>query len=76
MDVLLKQLDQSGLGLTISGLNAGCAAYADDIRAVSNGMKYLQCQARLILEFWESNAVKLNASKTEVVTLSALLLLT
>ncbi len=33
MDVLLKQLEQSGLGLTISGLNAGCAAHADDIRA-------------------------------------------
>ncbi len=35
-------------------------------------MDDLQCQARLIQEFGESNAVKLNASKTEVVKFSAL----
>ncbi len=27
---------ESGLGLTIAGLDAGCAAHADDIRAVSS----------------------------------------
>ncbi len=62
MDVLLEQ---SSLGLTNSG-------HADDICAVSNGMEDLQCHTRMIQEFGDSNAVKLNASKTEVVKFSAL----
>ncbi len=40
------------------------------VQSVANGLEDLQCQARLIQEFGGNNAVRLNAYKTEVVTLS------
>ena len=69
-DSLLQQLEHSGSGLAISGLDAGCGAYAADIRAAINSMTDLQTQGRLIQEFTQTNDVKLNASKTEIVKFS------
>ena len=38
MDSLLSYLESSGLGLSVSGLNVGSSAHADDIRAASIGI--------------------------------------
>ena len=60
----------SPAGLAISGLDTGCAAHADDIRAASNSITDLQTQGRLIQVFTKTNGVKCNAYKTEIVKFS------
>ena len=70
MDTLLYQLHLSGHGLSMNGLTISSAAHADDIRSVSTTIDDLQSQGKLIEQFAQNNAVKLNASKTELVSFS------
>ena len=70
MDTLLYQLHISGHGLSMNGLAISSAAHADDIRSVSTTIDDLQSQGKLIEQFAQNNAVKLNASKTELVSFS------
>ena len=54
----------------MNGLTIGSAAHADDIRSVSTTIDDLQSQGKLIEQFAQNNAVKLNTSKTELVSFS------
>ena len=64
---LLSFLESSGQGLTLRGLNVGCSAHADDVRAASLSLTSAQTQQVLIDAFCEVNSLKLNAIKTEVI---------
>ena len=70
MDTLLYQLHLSGHGLSMNGLTISSAAHADDIRSVNTTIDDLQSQGKLIEQFVQNNAVKLNTSKTELVSFS------
>ena len=65
MDSLLSFLESSGQGLTLSGLNVGDSAHADDVRAASISVAAAQIQVQLIHSFCKANSLKLNANKTE-----------
>ena len=67
VDSLLNFLESSGQGLTISGLNVGNFAHADDIRTASISVSAAQMQGKLIDSFSTANCLKLNANKTELV---------
>ena len=67
MDSLLSFLESSGHGLTISGLNVGNSAHADDIRAASISIDAAQIQAKLVDSFSAANSLKLNSDKTELI---------
>ena len=71
MDSLLRLLENSGQGLTISGLNVGSSAHADDVRAACNSIAGLQTQANLIASFCDANDLSLNANKTELIKFSS-----
>ena len=44
MDSLLSYLESSGQGLTLRGMNVGCSAHADDVRAASLSLISAQTQ--------------------------------
>ena len=67
MDSLLSYLESSGQGLTLRGMNVGCSAHADDVRAASLSLTSAQTQGDLINAFCKANSLKLNASKTELI---------
>jgi hypothetical protein len=67
VDSLLKNLDATGQGLCISGLDLGASAHADDIRAISNFPEAAEIQGRCIGAFCTANSLTLNTSKTEAV---------
>ena len=71
MDSLLRLLENSGQGLTISGLNVGSSAHADHVRAACNSIAGLQTQANLIASFCDANDLSLNANKTELIKFSS-----
>ena len=70
VDSLLKNLDATGQGLCISGLDLGASVHdADDIRAISNSPEAAEIQGRCIGAFCTANSFTLNTgtSKTEAV---------
>ena len=67
IDSLLSNLDSSGQGLTVLGLNVGCSAHAEDVRAASSSIDGTQIQGMLITSYCHTNNLKLNAGKTELV---------
>ena len=67
MDSLLSFLESSGHGLTISGLNVGNSAHADDIRAASISIDAAKIQGKLVDSFSAANSLKLNSDKTELI---------
>ena len=67
MDSLLSYLESSGQGLTLRGMNVGCSAHADDVRAANLSLTSAQTQGDLINAFCKANSLKLNASKTELI---------
>ena len=69
VDSLLKNLDATGQGLCISGLDLGASAHADDIRAISNFPEAAEIQGRCIGAFCTANSLTLNTSKTELLHL-------
>ena len=67
IDSLLSFLESSGQGLTLLGLNVGCSAHADDVRAACLSLSSAQTQGDFIDAFCKANSLKLNTGKTEVI---------
>ena len=67
MDPLLRQLQASGLGLTINKYYAGGYMHADDIRTIATSEETLTRQIALVKTFAEENLLKLNINKCEIV---------
>ncbi len=70
MDPLLKQLQTSGLGLTVNRYYAGGFLHADDIRTLATSEESLQSEVALVKAFAEENLLRLNVSKCEIVLFS------
>ena len=70
MDPLLKQLQASGVGLTINKFNAGGFLHADNVRTLATSEESLQCLVALVRAFADENLLKLNVSKCEIVLFS------
>ena len=70
MDPLLKQLQTSGLGLSVNRYYAGGFLHADDIRTLATSEDSLQRQVGLVKAFAEENLLRLNVSKCEIVLFS------
>ena len=70
MDPLLRQLQASGLGLTINKYYAGGYMHADDIRTLATSEETLTRQIALVKTFAEENLLKLNTNKCEIVVFS------
>ena len=70
MDRLLRQLQASGLGLTINTYYAGGYMHADDIRTLATSEETLTRQIALVKKNAEENLLKLNTNKCEIVVLS------
>ena len=67
MDPLLKQLEVSGLGVSVKNFYAGGFLHADDIRTLATSIDSLNVQVALIKKFAENNFLKLNVQEYEVV---------
>ena len=70
MDPLLRQLQVSGVGLSINSFYAGGFLHADDIRTLATSETFLKCQVEMVKEFADQNLLKLNVSKCEIVVFS------
>ncbi len=55
MDPLLRQLQASGLGLTVNEFYAGGFLHADDIRTLATSEASLQAQVGIVNEFVRKN---------------------
>ena len=71
MDPLLRQLQASGVGLTVNNFYAGGFLHADDVRTLATSEESLQCQVALVKAFAEENLLKLNVSKCKIVLFSS-----
>ena len=67
MDLLLRELQASGLGLSINNFYAGGFLHADDVRTLASSKESLEAQVAMVKEFTERNFLKLNVGKCEVV---------
>ena len=70
MDPLLRQLQVSGVGLSINNFYAGGFLHADDIRTLATSEASLSHQIELVKVFADQNLLKLNISKCEIVLFS------
>ncbi len=70
MDPLLRQLQASGLGLTVNRFYAGGFLHADDIRTLATSEESLQRQVALVKAFAEENLLRLNVNRCEIVLFS------
>ncbi len=70
MDPLLRQLQASGLGLTVNRFYAGGFLHADDIRTLATSEESLQRQVAPVKAFAEENLLRLNVNKCEIVLFS------
>ena len=70
MDPFLRQLQASGLGLSISNFYAGGFLHADDVRTLDSSRASLEAEATMVEKFAEQNFLSLNAGKCEVVDFS------
>ena len=68
MDPLLKEMQGSGLGLSINGLPVGSNAHADDIRAITNSWDNLEALIQMVQRYITRNGLKLNVEKCEILT--------
>ena len=67
MDPLLKALESSRLGLSVNNHFAGAFIHADDFRTLCTSMDTLNQQMSFVKQFTESNFLKLNVAKCEIV---------
>ena len=67
LDPLLRELQASGLGLSINNFYAGGFLHADDVRTLASSKESLEAQVAMVKEFAERNFLKLNVGKCEVV---------
>ena len=70
MDPLLRQLQASGVGLSVNRYYAGGYLHADDIRTLATSEESLQRQVALVKAFADENFLRLNLSKCEIVMFS------
>lgn len=70
MDPLLRQLQVSGVGLSINNFYAGGFLHADDIRTLATSEASLRHQIELVKVFADQNLLKLNISNCELVLFS------
>ena len=67
---LLEHLKSTGQGISVSGLEVGSTAHADDIRAASCSVDGIQLLGQCVNTFACANSLKLNSGKTELVHFS------
>ena len=67
MDLLLRQLQASDVGLSVNNFYAGGFLHGDHIRTLANREKSLKYQAELVKELADQNLLKLNVTKCEIV---------
>jgi len=67
VDSLLSFLESSGHGITISGLNVGNSAHAEDFRPARISIDAAQIQVKLVDSFSAANSLKLNTDKTQLI---------
>ena len=65
IDSLLRNLELSGQGLSLYGLDVGASAHADDSHAASNCITSAEQQGQCVTAFCAANHLRLNPSKTE-----------
>ena len=70
LDPLLRELQASGLGLSINNFYAGGFLHADDVRTLATSKESLEAQVALVKKFAEMNFLKLNVDKCEIVMFS------
>ena len=70
MDPLLRQLQASGVGLSVNNFYAGGFLHVDDIRTLATSDVSLRYQINLVKTFADHNLLKLNGSKCEIVLFS------
>ena len=71
IDPLLKVLESNCLGPELNGHYFGAFAHCDDIRTICSSRDTLDKQITSVEKFVDDNALVLNASKCEVVVISA-----
>ena len=72
MDPLLKNLEESGFGLSLYDYYAGGYLHADDTRTLATSCDSLEKQASVVSDFVEKNFLRLNRKKCEVVSFTIL----
>ena len=70
MDILLKQLRESGHGLHIRGTYMGGAIHADDLRMTATSSDSVTKQDKVIKSFASDSCLRLSTSKFEAVKIS------
>ena len=63
MDPLLKQLEKSGIGLSVNNFYAGGLIHADDIRTLASNIDSLTSQVSMVKDFASMNFLQLNIQK-------------
>ena len=66
MDPLLKQLEESGVGLSINNCYLGGFQHADDIHTLATSAESLEAQVNSVKSFIAKHFLKLNVAKCEV----------
>ena len=51
MDILLRDLSQKSLGLSVHNLYVGSGGHADDIRITATNISFLMSQALVVRDF-------------------------
>ena len=74
MDPLLRDLQASGVGLSLNRFYAGGFLHADDIRPLATSEDSLKRQIEVVKQFADRNLLKLNVSKFEIVLFSRMVL--
>ena len=67
MDLLLRNLEASGVGLSLKEYYAWGFLHADDIRTLATSEESLMKQVQLVKQFADRNLLKLNVNKCEIV---------
>ena len=68
IDSLLKNLDQTGRGLSILGLDICGSAHADDLRTTSCDVTSAEAQGNCVAAFCDAEHLKVNSSKTKALS--------
>ena len=70
LDMLLSQLQDSGVGCTLDGLYAGAFAYADDIVLLAPSLSSLRLMLSTCEEFAASHGLSFKPSKSQLIQVS------
>ena len=70
MDRVLSEMSNETSSLSVSNVNVGCSAHADDIRSCSIGIVNVERGAKTLQSLTSEISLRLNMSKTEIVHFS------